>query len=52
MSYMSNKKAMIIRWIAGFIKETLYEMSEYFPKPYEPFIKDINVKVDLSSFAT
>ena len=23
-------------------------MSQYFPKPYEPFAGDINVKVDLS----
>ena len=23
-------------------------MSQYFPKPYEPFRGDINVKVDLS----
>ena len=23
-------------------------MSQYFPKPYEPFTGDINVKVDLS----
>ena len=27
-------------------------MSRYFPKPYEPFGGDINVKVDLSSYAT
>ena len=27
-------------------------MSQYFPKPYEPFGGDINVKVDLSNFAT
>ena len=27
-------------------------MSEYFPKPYEPFSRDVNVKVDLSSYAT
>ena len=27
-------------------------MSQYFPKPYEPFGGDINVKVDLSSCAT
>ena len=26
-------------------------MSQYFPKPYEPFGGDINVKVDLSSYA-
>ena len=27
-------------------------MSQYIPKPYEPFGGDINVKVDLSSYAT
>ena len=27
-------------------------MSQYFPKPYEPFEGDINVKVDLSNYAT
>ena len=27
-------------------------MSQYFPKPYEPFGRDINVKVDLSNYAT
>ena len=27
-------------------------MSQYFPKPYEPFGGDINVKVDLSGYAT
>ena len=27
-------------------------MSQYFPKPYEPFGGDINVKVDLSHYAT
>ena len=26
-------------------------MSQYFPKPYEPFHGDINVKVDLSNYA-
>ena len=36
---------MIILLIAGFI-------SQYFPKPYEPFGGDINVKVDLSNHAT
>ena len=30
----------------------LYKMSQYFPKPYEPFGWDINVKVDLSNYAT
>ena len=27
-------------------------MSQYFPKSYEPFGEDINVKVDLSNYAT
>ena len=27
-------------------------MSQYFPKQYEPFGGDINVKADLSNFAT
>ena len=27
-------------------------MSQYFPKPYEPFGGYVNVKVDLSSYAT
>ena len=27
-------------------------MIQYFPKPYEPFRGDINVKVDLSNYAT
>ena len=27
-------------------------MNQYFPKPYEPFGGHVNVKVDLSSYAT
>ena len=27
-------------------------MNQYFPKPYEPFGGDINVKVDLCNYAT
>ena len=34
---MSNGKAMIILLIVGFIKRTLYKMSQYFPKPYGSF---------------
>ena len=49
---MSNGKAMIIHLIGGFIKKTLYKMSQYFPKPYQNFGGDINVKVDLSNYAT
>ena len=43
---------MTILLIVGWIKKTLYEMSQYFPKPYEPFSGDINVTVDLSNYAT
>ena len=27
-------------------------MTQYFPKPYKSFSRDINVKVDLSNYAT
>ena len=43
---------MIIHLTAGLIKKTLYKMSQYFLKPYEPFGGDINVKFDLSNYAT
>ena len=43
---------MIIHLIVGLIKKTLCKISEYFPKPYEPFGGDINVTVDLSNYAT
>ena len=43
---------MIINLIVGLIKKTLYKMSQYFPKPYEPFGGDINLTVDLSNYAT
>ena len=43
---------MIIILIVGLIKKTLYKMSQYFPKPYDPFNGNINVKVDLSNYAT
>ena len=29
-----------------------YKMSQCFTKPYEPFVADINVKVDLSNYAS
>ena len=34
------------------ITTPLYKMSQYFPKPCKPFGGDINVKVDLSNYAT
>ena len=43
---------MIILLIVGLIKKTLYIMSHYFPKLYEPFGGDINAPVDLSNYAT
>ena len=43
---------MIIHLIVGLIKKTLYKMSQYFPKPYQPFGGYINVTVDLSNYAT
>ena len=43
---------MIILLIVGLIKKTLYKMSQYFPKPYEPFGGVINITVDLSNYAT
>ena len=33
-------------------KKDLVKMSQYFPKPYEPFGGNINVKVDLSNYST
>ena len=48
---MLNGKVIMIQLIAGLIKKTLYKMSHYFPKPYEPFQGDINIKVDLSYYA-
>ena len=34
------------------MKFSCIKISQYFPKPYEPFGGDINVKVDLSNYAT
>ena len=48
---MSNGKAMIIPLIVGLVKKALYRISQYFPRPYEPFGGDINVKVDSSIYA-
>ena len=39
-------------FIAGLLKRTLYKMSQYFFKLYEPFGGEINVKVDFSNNAT
>ena len=34
------------------IKKTLYKLSQYFPKPCRVFGGNVNVKVDLSIYAT
>ena len=54
---MLNGKVMIIHLIVGLMKKDLVwfyliKMSQYFPKPYESFGWDINVKDDLSNYAT
>ena len=49
---MSNGLTMIIRLMVGLIKKTSYKMSQYFPKPCEPFGEEMNVKVDSSNYAT
>ena len=49
---MSNGHAVIIHLIVGLIKKILYKISQFFPKPYELFGGDINVKVGLSNYAT
>ena len=49
---MSNGKVMIVHLIVELIKKTLYKMSQYFPNPYRTFGGNINVKVDLSNYAT
>ena len=43
---------MIIHIIVGLIKKILYKVSQYFPRPHEPFGGDIRVTVDLSNYAT
>ena len=52
INYTSNGKAMIIFLIVELIEKTFYKMSQYFPKPCRSFGGNINVKVDLSNYAT
>ena len=49
---MSNGKSMIIHLILGLIKKISYKTSQYFPKPFRSFGGNINVKVNLSNYAT
>ena len=53
---MLNGRLIVVDLMTGFIKKTesnkSIKMSQYLPKPYEPFGGDINVTVDLSNYAT
>ena len=49
---MSNGKDVIIHLIVGLIKRPCIKMSQYFPKPFRSFGGNVNVKVDLSNYAT
>ena len=49
---MSNGKAIIILLIVEVIKKKLYEMSQYFPRPYWSFKGNVKVESELSSYAT
>ena len=60
INYMSNGKVIIIHLIVGLKKKiqcdsircNCLKISQYFPKPSEAFGGDVNVKVDLSNYAT
>ena len=49
---MLSGKNMTICLIFRLIKKTLYKMSQYFPKPFKNFGGNINVKLNLSNYAT
>ena len=49
---MPNEKGMIIVLIVGLVKRSHIKMSHYFPEPFTSFGGSINVKVDLSNYAT
>ena len=49
---MSNGKNMTLHLIVGLIKRPRIKMSQYFPKPFKKFGGNINVKVDISNYAT
>ena len=56
INYVSNGKVMIIHLTVGLKKNIesneCVKTSQFFLKPYQPFGGDINVKVDLSNYAT
>ena len=43
---------MIVRLTVGLKKKILYKMSQCCPKSFRSFGENINVKVDLSNYAT
>ena len=47
-SWINKKKLVWFYWLQFYC----IKISQYFPKSYEPFGGDINVKVDLSNYAT
>ena len=47
-----KRKDTTIRLIVGFIKTTLYKISQYFHKPFRSSGRNINANVDLSNYAT
>ena len=49
---MPNWKDTTIHLTVRWIKKNLYKMSQYFPKPFRRFGGNINVKLDLSNYAT
>ena len=48
---MSNGNAVIIHSTTGLIKTTFYKMTQYFPKPYNQFGRNIKVELDLPSYS-
>ena len=56
ISCTSNGKGIIIVLLVGLIKkiylQATYRISQYFSKPFKNFGGNINVKVDLSNYAT
>ena len=49
---MLNAKSMIICLIIGLIKRHWIKMTQYFPTLFRSFWRNINVKFDLSNYAT
>ena len=44
---------MVIRLIVGLIRKMLlYKMSQYFPKLYERFRRNLKVELELSNYTT